>query len=151
MKNYRPTSLLMVFFFFLRKLCTTPADTQHNDHQTDDFRKGIPTENAAFRVTDCILKSINQNNACGRNFLWFGKGFWLCESWNFVSSITTLWNSRCSWRLVQMLCKKQKSQRVEVPSPNSTKNFFSDWGTLKHRVPQWSIVVSLLFITYIYI
>jgi hypothetical protein len=25
------------------------------------FRKGISTENAAFKLTDCILKSLNQN------------------------------------------------------------------------------------------
>jgi hypothetical protein len=69
MTNYRPISLLTVFPKYSRKLCTTPEYKKHTDHETDGFRKGIPTENAAFRLTDCILKSINQNNACGRNFL----------------------------------------------------------------------------------
>jgi len=31
---------------------------QHTDHQTDGFRKGIPTENAAFRLTDCVLMHV---------------------------------------------------------------------------------------------
>jgi len=69
MTNYRPISLLMGFPKYSRKLCTTPAYKQHNDHRTVGFRKWKPTENAAFRLTDCILKSINQKNACGRNFL----------------------------------------------------------------------------------
>ena len=45
-----------------------------------------------------------KKNACGRNILW------LCESWNFVSLFTILWNSTCSWRLFQVLCKKQKRE-----------------------------------------
>jgi hypothetical protein len=69
MTNYRPISLLTVFPKYSRKKCTTPAYKQHNDHRTDGFMKRISTEKPAFKLTDCVLKSINQNNACGRNFL----------------------------------------------------------------------------------
>jgi hypothetical protein len=31
----------------------------------------------------------------------------------------------------------------EVTSQNSTHNFFSDWGTLEHEIPQGSISVPL--------
>jgi len=31
---------------------------------------------------------------------------------------------------------RNRRQKVEVTSPNSTKNIFSDWGTLKHGIPQ---------------
>jgi hypothetical protein len=34
-----------------------------------DFRKGISTEDAAFKLTDSVLKSSDQKKACGRNFL----------------------------------------------------------------------------------
>jgi len=69
MTNYRPICLLTVFPEYSRMLCTTPAFKQHTHHQTDGFWKGIPTENAAFRLTDYVLKSFNQKSACGRNFL----------------------------------------------------------------------------------
>jgi len=62
MINYRPTSLSTVF----PKQCTTPAYKQRTDRGTDGFRKGIPTEKAVVRPTDCVLKSINQKK-CNYN------------------------------------------------------------------------------------
>jgi hypothetical protein len=43
-------------------------------------------------------------------------------------------------------CLTNRRQKVEIRSPSSTQNFFSDWGMLKHRVPRGSIRGSLLFI-----
>jgi len=41
----------------------TPAQKQHSGHRTVGFRKGISTEDAAFRLTDSVLKSINQKKS----------------------------------------------------------------------------------------
>jgi hypothetical protein len=46
-------------------------------------------------------------------------------------------------------CVRNRRQKVEVTSPNSTKIIFSACGTLKHGVPQVLILVSLLLIIYI--
>ena len=44
---------------------------------------------------------------------------------------------------------RNRRQNFEVTSPNLTKHFFSACSTLKHGVPQGSILVSLLCIIYI--
>jgi hypothetical protein len=47
--------------------------------EQDGFVEGISTEDGAFRLTDCVFKSINQKMHVGEIFC-FGKDFELCES-----------------------------------------------------------------------
>jgi hypothetical protein len=65
MSNYRPISLLTTFSKILEKVMYNRLGhyLQTNNILVPEqfgFRKGISTENAAFKLTDSVLKSLNQ-------------------------------------------------------------------------------------------
>jgi hypothetical protein len=74
MTNYRPISLLTTFSKVLEKVMYNRLS--HHMHTNNisvpvqfDFWKGLSTENAAFKLTDDVLKAINKKNAFWRNIL----------------------------------------------------------------------------------
>jgi hypothetical protein len=80
MKNYRAISLLIDFSKVFEKVMDSRL-SQHlhtnNIQVTEQYRvrKGISTENAAFRITDCVLKSINQYTQVAGVFCGLAKAF----------------------------------------------------------------------------
>jgi hypothetical protein len=73
MTNYRPISPLTVFPKLLEKIMyITLSHDRHTNNilvpEQFGFRHGISTENAAFKLTDSILKYINQEMHVGEIF-----------------------------------------------------------------------------------
>jgi hypothetical protein len=80
MSCYRPVSLLTTFSEVLEKIVHIKLRhyLQTNNTLVPEqfgFRKGIATENAAFKLTDSVLKSINQKIHVGIIFCYLGKAF----------------------------------------------------------------------------
>jgi hypothetical protein len=65
MTNYRPTSLLTVFFKVLKEaMYIRLSQNLHTNNilitEQYAFKKRVSTEDDAFRLTVCVLKSVNQ-------------------------------------------------------------------------------------------
>ena len=112
------------------------------------FRKGMSTEDVAFRLTDSVLRYLNQKLHFGGIFCDLSKTFGCVNHeilltklhFNGIQGITINWFRSYLTNI---------KQKVEIKSPNLTQNLISDWGILKHEVPQGSILGPLLFLVYI--
>jgi hypothetical protein len=81
MSNYRPISLFTTFYKVLEKVMHNGLSyyLQINNillvPEQFGFSKGISTENAAFKLTDSVLKSINKKMHVGEIFCDLAKAF----------------------------------------------------------------------------
>jgi len=108
------------------------------------FKKGMSTEDAAFRLTDSVLKSLNQKLHVGGIFCDLSKAF---DCVNHEILLTKLHfygigGITINWFRSYLTKRKQK---VEIKLPNSTQNLVSDWGILKHGVHPGALTISSLY------
>jgi hypothetical protein len=78
--NYRLVSLITVFYKVLKKaMHITLSQQLHTNNilvtEQYSFREGISTEDAAFRLTDSVFKSINHKMNVGGIFCDLAKSF----------------------------------------------------------------------------
>jgi hypothetical protein len=153
MTNFRPVSLFTVFSKVFEK--AMHSRLSHHLHTNNilvpeqrGFRKGITTENAAFKLTDSVFKSLNQKIHIGGIFCDLAKAFECVNHEILIAKLHFygIQGVMADWFRSRLTNRRQK---VEIRSPSSTQNFCSDWGMLKHGVPQGSILGPLLFLIYI--
>jgi len=113
------------------------------------FVKGMSTEDAAFRLTDSVFKSVKQKMHVGGIFCVLANAF-DCDNHEILLAKLDIYGIQgvSADKLRSYLTNRK--QKFAVKSPNTNQNFLSYCGTLKHGVPQGSILGSLLFIIYIY-
>jgi len=148
-----PISLLPIFYKVFEKVMYNRLNQQlHTNNilvpEQHAFRKGMSTKDAAFRLTDSVLTSFNQKLHVGGIFCDLSNAF---DCVNHEILLTKLHfygiqGTTIEWFRTYLTNRKQK---VEIKLSNSTQNLVSDWGILKHGVPQGYILGPLLFLVYI--
>ena len=91
------------------------------------FRIGISAEDAAFRLTDSILNSINYKMHVGGIFSDLAKTF-DCVNHEILLHKLHFYGT---WGVSEDYFRfylTNRRQKVEVKSPNSAQNFFFAWG-----------------------
>jgi len=112
------------------------------------FRNNSSTEKASFKLINGILLALNNKLTVGGIFCDLEKAFnsinhdillSKCEFYGFRGKTNTLLRSYLSDRY----------QRVLINNGFSNNTTFSEWGKIKHGVPQGSILGPLFFLLYI--
>jgi hypothetical protein len=138
--NFRPILLLPSFTKILEKVIYSRLSRhlQTNNILAPEkyaFRKGMSTEDAAFRLTDSVLKSLNQKLYVGGIFCDLSKAF---DCVNHEILLTKLHFYGIQGITIDWFRSylTNREEMVEIKSPNSTNNLVSDWRILKHGVPK---------------
>jgi hypothetical protein len=109
------------------------------------FRQGKSTEKAAFKLSNSILKSINQKMHVEGMFCDLAKAF---DCVNHEILLVKLHyygiqGTVANWFRSYLTNRKQKTEI------KSFEKYSSKWGTVKHGVPHRSNLGPLLFLIYI--
>ena len=147
LNNYRPISLLPIISKILEKILMiqiTEYFCQNNlfDNNQFGFRKGLTTEKAILALLNYINNSFIKKENYAASFLDLKKAF-DCVSHEILISKLYFYNfSPASCKLITSYLTN-RTQRVSVNGQIS-----SDL-TLKHGVPQGSILGPILFLIYV--
>jgi hypothetical protein len=87
------------------------------------FRKGISTENGAFKLTDCILKSLNQKMCAGGIFCDLVKGI-DCANHEILLPTLRYFGIKGSMANWFKFYLRDRKQMIEIKSPYTTRNTY---------------------------
>jgi len=130
MINYRPASISLLTV--LHKVFEKAMHSRFSRHlhtnnilvtEQYGFRKGISTENPAFRLTGSIFKSINKKMHSGGIFCDLAKAF-DCFSHEMFLAKLHFYRIQEHMKISMRSYLTNRSKRVEEKSPNATKHFF---------------------------
>jgi hypothetical protein len=95
------------------------------------FRKGVSTEDVAFKPADNVLKSVKQKMHVGGIFCDLSKAF-VCANHEILLTKQHFYGiQRIGAKWFRSYLKDRK-QKVEVKSPKNNQHFFSNSGTIEH-------------------
>jgi hypothetical protein len=111
------------------------------------FRKGLKTDNAIYKLTTEILNAMNNKQIVGGIFCDLEKAF-DCVYHDILLSKLKFYGINGKDHALYESYLNNRYIRT-VMHNNDNNNIASDWLTVRHEVPQGSILGSLLFLLYI--
>jgi hypothetical protein len=106
------------------------------------FRQGSSTENAAFNLTDSVLKSINQKMQVEGIFCDLAEASDCVHHEVLLAKLHYYGNHRkvATWFRSYLTIERKKERNKEKKTEIKSLQKFSKWGTWKYGVPQGSIL-----------
>jgi hypothetical protein len=147
--NYRPISLLTSFskiFEAIVQKRTLKHLTKHNILCTEQygFRVGFKTDNATYKLTNEILNALNNKQQIGGIFCDLEKAFDCVNHDILLSKLKFYGINNKYFQLFQSYLGNRYC-RTAIYNNSKNSNIVSNWATIRHGVPQGSILGPLLF------
>jgi exonuclease III len=152
-KNYRPISLLTSFSKIFEKVIYIRLNNHvinNNIFSVDQygFRSNSSTEKASFKLINDILQALNNKSYVGGIFCDLEKAFDCVNHDLLMKKLKFYGITDNAYALIKSYLN-DRYHRVCIDGDKSCSHIFSEWGKIKHGVPQGSILGPILFLFYI--
>ena len=150
--NYRPISLLTSFskiFETVMQKRILKHLTKYNILSTEQygFRVGLRTDNATYKLTTEILNAMNNKLQIGGIFCDLEKAF-DCVNHDILLSKLKFYGINDKYFQLFQSYLNNRYCRTALYNNSDNRNIVSNWATVRHGVPQGSILGPLLFLLY---
>ena len=150
--NYRPISLLTSFskiFETVMQKRILKHLTKYNILSTEQygFRVGLRTDNATYKLTTEILNAMNNKLQIGGIFCDLDKAF-DCVNHDILLSKLKFYGINDKYFQLFQSYLNNRYCRTALYNNSDNRNIVSNWATVRHGVPQGSILGPLLFLLY---
>jgi hypothetical protein len=148
--NFRPISLLTFFSKVIEKVIYTRLYQNINQHkilatEQYSFRNNSSTEKASYKLINEILLALINKLTVGGIFCFLEKAF-SCINYDILLSKCEFYGFRGKTNALFSSYLSDRYERILLDNIFSNNNTFSEWGKIKHGVPQRSVLGPLFFL-----